>query len=76
MVNADVNSSKKLVYLNGLVKLCMKEHEVSDFGVSYRDLFCWYVQNSILIISKCCFVQMNLENPNIFIILVIVFKIK
>lgn len=41
IVNSDVNSTKKLAYLNGLVKLCMKHPDVSDFGVSYKELFCW-----------------------------------
>lgn len=40
VVNSDINSNKKLIYLNGMVKLCMKQHEISDFGVSYRDIFC------------------------------------
>ncbi|GIX98311.1 rapamycin-insensitive companion of mTOR [Caerostris darwini] len=38
VVNQDVNISRKLGYLNGLVKLCMKQQR--EFGISYKDIFC------------------------------------
>ncbi|XP_055941079.1 rapamycin-insensitive companion of mTOR-like [Argiope bruennichi] len=38
VVNQDVNISRKLGYLNGLVKLCMKQQ--TEFGISHRDIFC------------------------------------
>lgn len=39
VISQDVNVSRKLGYLNGLVKMCMKKQ--MDFGIPYRDIFCW-----------------------------------
>ncbi|XP_071034763.1 rapamycin-insensitive companion of mTOR [Parasteatoda tepidariorum] len=38
VVNQEVTVTRKLGYLNGFVKFCLKEPD--DFGFSYKDIFC------------------------------------
>ncbi|KFM60122.1 Rapamycin-insensitive companion of mTOR, partial [Stegodyphus mimosarum] len=39
VVKQDVNISRKLGYLNGFVKLCMKHQNISELGTSYKEIF-------------------------------------
>ncbi|CAL1276053.1 unnamed protein product [Larinioides sclopetarius] len=73
VVNQDVNVSRKLGYLNGLVKLCMKQQR--EFGVSHRDIFCCLriaffheaCEVRAAVLRACRYVLENLETLEAFL---------